>query len=167
MLRREYPESRIPNVLPEKMLAGAKYGGVLTQAGKLLVVQPIVFFNQLTDQLHLAQKQLEQVHIGLDGFTAISGQIHQETATIGLFRGQLRTDDTAALDGINARVITIVDLTADCGQDVRGLVQKRDSAGMIGAELTTVINKDQDGAFQFGHAEQMALKLLCQRFCPR
>ncbi len=162
VLRRECPVSEKSNLLPKRMLAGAKYGRVLTQAGKLLVVQPIIFFDQLTDQLNLGQKKLEQVHIGLNGFTAISRQKDQETAAIGHFRGQLCTDHTAALDGINARIVAIINLTADHRQDTIILVQKRNAAGMIGAKFAFVIYEHQDRAFQLGHAKQMAFKLLCQ-----
>ncbi len=131
------------------------------------MMQLIVFFKQLTDQLYLTQKKLEQVHIGLNGFTEISGQKHQETAAIGLFRSQLRTDDTTALDRINARVITIVNLATNRRQHFGALMQKRNAAGVIGAEFALAIDKHQDGAFQFGHAEQMAFELLCQRIDTR
>jgi hypothetical protein len=133
------------------MLAGAKYGRVLTQAGKLLVVQPIIFFDQLADQLDLSQKKLEQVHIGLDGFTAVSRQKDEKAATMSLFRSQLCTDDATGLDLKYARIVAIVNLAANCRQNIGTLVQKRNTAGMIGINFTLLVNEHQDKAFKLGH----------------
>ena len=74
------------NAFPEKVLSRAQDVRVLTQPGKLLVVQTVVFFDQFTDQLRLGQKQLKQVHISLNGFTSIAGQKDQKASAIGRFR---------------------------------------------------------------------------------